>query len=101
MQERRKERDECMNTPFVECHVVDLSSAGSEEIEDRVCAPVVLREPLFADHGTETGTETGRRAGEPEAVDSNGEAGGPEGSDWVEYSNAWVSAVQNLVREYG
>ena len=90
-----------MNVPFLECHVTDLSPAGSDEIDDRVRTPVVLREPLLADHGTETGTKTGGEAGEPKAVDGDGDAGGSEGSGWVGYiSKAWVSAVQDLVKEY-
>ena len=87
-----------MNTPFVECYKTGVSSAGPNEFDDRARTPVVVREPLFADHGTETGTKTGGEAGEPEAVDSNGDAGGPEGGERVWYiSRAWVSAVQELV----
>ena len=91
-----------MNIPFVECREADLPPAGPDESKDRVCTPVVLREPLLADHGTETGTKTGGEAGEPEAVDGNGGAGGPEGGEWVGYiSRIWVSAVHKLVKEYG
>ena len=91
-----------MNIPFAECHKTGVSSAGPDEIDDRARTPIIVREPLFAKHGTETGTKTGGEAGEPEAVNCNGDAGGPEGSVWVGYiSGVWVSTVQNLVEEYG
>ena len=91
-----------MNVPPLECHITDLSLASTNELDDRVCTAVVLREPLFTDHGTETGTKTGGETGKPKAVDRDRDGGGSEGNCWVGYGfEAWVTAIQDLVKEQG
>ena len=94
-----EESDESVKVPSLECHKADLSLAGSKEI-DWVGTVVVLREPFFTDHGTESGTKTGGKAGEPQAVDRNRETGGLKGNGWVGYVCEFrVTAVQQLVKE--
>jgi hypothetical protein len=89
-----------VKVPPLECHITDLSLASANELDDQVPIVAVLREPLFTNNGPETGTKTGGETGEPEAVDRDREAGGPEGNGWVGYvSEAWVTAIQNLVKE--
>ena len=89
-----------MNIPPLECHITDLSLASANEVDNWVRTAVVLREPLFTDHGTEAGTKTGGETGEPKAVDGDREAGGLEGKSWVGCTfEVWVAAIQNLVQE--
>ena len=91
-----------MNVPPPECYITDLSLASTNEIDDRVYTAAVLHEPLFTDHGAETGTKTGGETSKPNAVDRDREAGGPKGNGWVGYVfEAWITAIQNLVKEYG
>ena len=89
-----------MNVPPLECHITDLSLASADEVDDRVRTAVILREPLFTNHGPEAGTKTCGETSEPKAVDRNREAGGVEGNGWVGYAvEAWITAMQNLVEE--
>ena len=91
-----------MNVPPLECPITDMSLASSKELKDRVGTAVVLREPFFANHGTETGTKTGGETSKPEAVDCDRERAGLEGDGWVGCGpEAWVTAIQQLVKEKG
>ena len=102
MEEGREESNNGAKVPPLECHKADLSLAGPKETSNWVGAAVVLGEPLFADHGSETGSETGREAGEPKAVDRDRETSGLEGDGWVGYlCQAWVTTVQQLVKKQG
>ena len=83
MEEGWEESDDNVNLPSLEGLKSDLSLASPKEVDNGVGATVVLREPLFADHGTETRSETGGEAGEPKAVDRDRETGGFEGDGWV------------------
>jgi len=83
VEEGWEESDESVDVPPLECPKPDLSLASPKEVDNGVSATVVLREPLFADHGTETRSETGREAGEPKAVDRDREASRFEGDGWV------------------
>jgi len=83
-----------VKAPSLECHITDLPLASTNEADDQVRIVLVLREPLFTDHGAETGTKTGGETSEPKAVDRDREAGGPEWNSWIEYvSEAWVTAI--------
>jgi len=102
VEEGREESNEGMNIPPLECHKTDLPLASSKEVDNGIRTTVVLREPLFADHGTETGTKAGGEAGEPKAVDCDRETAGVKGDGWVGYvGQVWVTAVQQLVKEQG
>ena len=85
MEEGWEESDEGMNVPHLEGPKADVSLAGSKEVDNRVGASVVFREPLFTDQGTETGTETGGEASEPKAVDRDRETCGLMGNGRVGY----------------
>ena len=94
MEEGREEGDESVDVPPLECPKSDLSLASPEEVDNWVCATIVLREPFFADHGSETGTETGGETGEPKAVDCERKAGGLIGDGWVGYvCQVWITTV--------
>ena len=102
MEEGWEESDESVNVPPLECLKADLSLTSSEEVDNWVCAAVVFGEPFFADHGSETGSEAGGEASKPKAVDRDRETCGLEGDGWVGYvCQAWVTTVQQLVKEQG
>jgi len=76
--------------------------ASTNEANNQVRIVLVVREPLFTDHGAETSTETGTETGGPEENDRDGEAGGPEWNSWIEcVFEAWVTAIEKLVKEQG
>ena len=85
MEEGWEESDESVNVPPLECPKPDLSLASPKEVDNGVSATVVLREPLFTDHGSETGPKTGGKTSEPKAVDRERETGGLVGDGWVGY----------------
>ena len=83
MEEGRKESDEGVDVPPLECHEPDLSLAGSKEVDNRVRTAVIFRQPFFANHRTKTSTETSGETGEPEAVDRYRETGWLKGGGWI------------------
>ena len=102
MQKGWEKSDKTVKAPPLERHITDLTLASADEADDQVRIVLILGEPLFTDHGAETGTKTGSETGEPEAIDSDGEARGPKGNSWIEcVSEAWVTAIEKLVKEQG
>ena len=102
MEEHWEEPDEGVNVQPLERHKPDVSLAGAEKAEDRICTTGVLREPTFTNDCTETGTETGEEAGEPKAIDRDRRIRGSLGDSRVGYvCQVWVATVQQLIEEYG
>ena len=102
MEEWREEGNESVNVQPLECHKTNLSLTRSKEVHNWVRAAIVLSQPLFAYHGTETGTKARGEAGKPKAVDGDRKAGWFEGGGWVGNAcQARVTAVQQLVKEQG
>jgi len=87
VEEGREESNDGVNVPPLECHKTDLSLASSKEVDNGVRAAVVLCEPFFTDHGTETGTKAGGETSEPKAVDCDSETAGVKGDGWVGYAS--------------
>ena len=86
MEEGRKDSDEIVDVPPLECHESGLSLASSKEVDNWVCTTTVFCQPFFAEHGTKTGSETRGEAGEPEAVDCYRETGWLKWNGWIGYT---------------
>ena len=86
MEEGRKDSDEIVNVPSLECRESDLSLASSEEVDNWIRTTIVFRQPFFANHGSKTGAETRGEAGEPEAVDCYRETGWLKWNGWIRYA---------------
>ena len=91
-----------MKLPPLDCHITDMSLASAHELHDRARTAAVVREPLFKSYGAEAGTKTCGETNEPKTVDRDRDAGGLEGEGWVGFVfEAWVAAIQNLVKKQG